>query len=53
MKVANHKSVSQIYFNYKYSFIESKNMISLMVTVNIGSIYTSSFDVQSAVKMEQ
>lgn len=53
MKVANHTYVSQIYFNYKHSFIETKKMISLMVTVNIVLINTNISDVQSAVKMEQ
>lgn len=53
MKVAKRTYVSQIYFNYKHSFMENKRMISLMATVNIDLIYINISDVQSTVKMEQ
>lgn len=53
VKVPNHTSVLQMYFNYKHSFIELKKIISLMVSVNTNLVYTNIPDVKSVVKMEQ
>lgn len=53
VKVPNHTSVLQMYFNYKHSFIELKKIISLMVSVNTNLVYTNIPDVKSVVIMEQ
>lgn len=53
VKVANHTSVLQKYFNYKHSFIEPKKIISLMVSVNADLIYTTIPDVETAVKINE